>query len=78
MCPSIGGNVGETWLRRGPIITPPLRVGCNLSPVTLPPLYTAAGGLVIDREKITILISQQADAMKSSIRENTQPLNVSS
>ena len=23
MCPSIGGNVGETWLRRGPIITPP-------------------------------------------------------
>ena len=23
MCPGIGGNVGETWLRRGPIITPP-------------------------------------------------------
>ena len=23
MCRSIGGNVGETWLRRGPIITPP-------------------------------------------------------
>ena len=21
--PSIGGNVGETWLRRGPIINPP-------------------------------------------------------
>ena len=25
MCPSIGGNMGETWLRRGPIITPPYR-----------------------------------------------------
>ena len=23
MCPSIGSNVGETWLRRGPIITQP-------------------------------------------------------
>ena len=27
MCPSIGGNVGETWLRRGPIITPPPTTG---------------------------------------------------
>ena len=27
MCPSIGGNVGETWLRRGPIITPPPNIG---------------------------------------------------
>ena len=23
MCPSIGGNMGETWFRRGPIITRP-------------------------------------------------------
>ena len=26
MCPSIGGNVGETWLRQGPIITRPYLV----------------------------------------------------
>ena len=27
MCPSISGNVGETWLRQGLIITPPLPEG---------------------------------------------------